>query len=318
LDIAVELRPTRRGDRPTDRVTLRGIGPLGLAGRQGSARAPWSIRTLPPFTSRRHLPSRLARLRDMDGRQAIAVRGQGTEFDSLREYVPGDDVRSIDWRATARAADVMVRTWHPERDRSVVLVLDTGRTSAARIGDETRLDLLMDASLLLTALAERAGDRVSVLAHDRITRMEVAGGSGTGQLPALVDALATLEPQLVETDYRGLVSAVLGRFGKRALVVLFVSLDRAAMSEGLLPALPALTSRHTVVVASVRSVDPPAVKQDIDSAYRAAAAAKAATDRAWVASRLARLGVVVIDAEPANVAPKLADTYLDLKASGRL
>ena len=72
----------------------------------------------------------------MDGRQAIAVRAQGTEFDSLREYVPGDDVRSIDWRASARAADVMVRTWRPERDRQVVLVLDTGRTSAVRFGDD--------------------------------------------------------------------------------------------------------------------------------------------------------------------------------------
>ena len=77
-------------------------------------------------TSRKHLPSRLARLRELDGRAAVRVRGQGTEFDSLREYVRGDDVRSIDWRASARSRDVVVRTWQPERDRRVVLVLDTG------------------------------------------------------------------------------------------------------------------------------------------------------------------------------------------------
>ena len=129
------LRPTRRGDRPAARVTVRSVGPLGLAARQGSHDVPWRVRVLPPFTSRRHLPSRLARLRELDGRTAVMVRGQGTEFDSLREYVGGDDVRSIDWRASARAADVMVRTWRPERDRRVLLMLDCGRTAAARVGD---------------------------------------------------------------------------------------------------------------------------------------------------------------------------------------
>ena len=96
---------------------------------------------LPPFLSRKHLPSRLAKLREIDGLLPTLIRGQGTEFDSLREYVVGDDVRSIDWRATARRADVMVRTWRPERDRRVVIVLDTGRTAAGRVGvDPTAAD----------------------------------------------------------------------------------------------------------------------------------------------------------------------------------
>src|SRR5207248_11426109 len=132
---------------------------------QGSHSAPGTVRARPPFHSRRHLPARLARLRELDGRQAVRVRGQGTEFDSLREYVVGDDVRSIDWRASARAADVMVRTWRPERDRHLVLVLDTGRTSAGRVGDTPRLDAAMDAALLLAVLASRAGDRVDLIAY---------------------------------------------------------------------------------------------------------------------------------------------------------
>ena len=327
LDVAVQ--PGRRGDRPTDRVTLRSLGPLGLAGRQRSVTADWSVRTLPPFSSRRHLPSRLARLRDMDGRQAIAVRAQGTEFDSLREYVPGDDVRSIDWRATARAADVMVRTWRPERDRRVVMVLDTGRTSAVRIGDETRLDILIDAGLLLAALAGRAGDRVDLVAHDRRTRLQVSGGSGPSLLPRLVDGIATLEPELTETDYRGLVSTVLARVRKRALVVLFVALDRPAMEEGLIPAIPALTSRHTVIVASVREPvplpvaenqrgGPGSTSEDAAAAYLSAARARSDLDRAHVATVLARMGVRVVEATPAEIAPMVADAYLDLKAAGRL
>jgi uncharacterized protein (DUF58 family) len=132
--LVVTLTPTRRGDREAQTVTVRAVGPLGIAARQGGHRVPWSVRVLPPFLSRKHLPSRLARLRELEGRHPALIRGQGTEFDSLREYVVGDDVRSIDWRATARRHDVVVRTWRPERDRRVLIVLDTGRTSAGRVG----------------------------------------------------------------------------------------------------------------------------------------------------------------------------------------
>src|SRR5690625_987970 len=109
-------------------------------------------------------------LREMEGAASVQVRGQGTEFDSLREYVPGDDVRSIDWRATARRSEVVVRTWRPERDRRVLIVVDASRTSAARVGDGARLDASIEAALLLGALTSRAGDRVGLLAVDRKQR----------------------------------------------------------------------------------------------------------------------------------------------------
>ena len=123
--LTTRLAPTRRGDRTAAHVTVRSVGPLGLAGRQRRHRVPWSVRVLPPFTSRKFLPEKLARLRELDGAVTLNRRGQGTEFDSLREYVDGDDVRSIDWRATARRGDVVVRTWRPERDRRLVCVLDS-------------------------------------------------------------------------------------------------------------------------------------------------------------------------------------------------
>ena len=100
---------------------------------------------LPPFRSRRHLPEKLSRLRQLDGQHRAQLRGQGSEFDSLREYVIGDDVRSIDWRATARLRDVMIRTWRPERDRQLLIMLDTGRTSAGRLG--SRAGLIHEAHL---------------------------------------------------------------------------------------------------------------------------------------------------------------------------
>ncbi|MGZ4613455.1 MAG: DUF58 domain-containing protein [Kineosporiaceae bacterium] len=315
------LRPTRRGDRPAHRVTVRSVGPLGVAARQGSHDVPWRVRVLPPFTSRRHLPAKLARLRQLDGRSAVMLRGQGTEFDSLREYVVGDDVRSIDWRASARAADVMVRTWRPERDRRILLVLDTGRTSAGRVGDAPRLDAAMDAALLLGALASRAGDRVDLLAFDRRVRARVEGQSAASLLPGLVQAMAPIEPALIETDYAGMVGTILARGSRRSLVVLLTALDPAPVEEGLLPGLGPLVCRHAVLLASVG--DPrvgalAAGRGDAAAVYDAAAAARATLDRRRVGELLERRGVEVVDAPPADLPPALADRYLALKAAGRL
>ncbi|GAA2960675.1 MULTISPECIES: DUF58 domain-containing protein [Streptomyces] len=316
------LRPARRGVRLPDRVTVRSFGPLGLAARQGRHDVPWAVRVLPPFTSRKHLPSRLARLRELDGRTSVLTRGEGTEFDSLRAYVPGDDTRSIDWRATARQSAVAVRTWRPERDRHILIVLDTGRTSAGRVGDVPRLDAAMDAALLLTALAVRAGDRVNLLAYDRRVRAQVRGGAAGGDvLSSVVNAMAPLEPELVETDARGLSTTAMAHAPQRSLIVLLTSLDAAPVEEGLLPVLPQLTRRHTVLVASVADPHVETMARSrgsVDAVYEAAAGTQTQEQRRRTADQLRRHGVTVVDATPNSLAPALADAYLALKAAGRL
>ena len=315
------LRPTRRGDRLPDRVTLRSTGPLGIAARQGRHELPWRVRVQPPFASRRFLPERLARLRQLDGAVAVRARGQGTEFDALRDYVEGDDVRSIDWRATARRSDVVVRTWRPERDRTLLLVLDTSRTSAGRVGDVPRLDAALDAALLLCALASRAGDRVDLLAFDREPRAAVEGVTGSELLPRMVDAMAGLEPALVESDGRRLIGEVLRRTRRRSLVVLFTSLDSAPLEQGLLPQLASLTSRHTVLLAAVgdpRVEAMAAGSGSVEAVYDAAAAERARNERRRLTALLRRRGVEVVDAAPDTFAPAVSDAYLSLKAAGRL
>lgn len=328
--VASRLRPLRRGDQRCAAVTVRSIGPLGLAGRQRSAAIPGEVRVLPPFLSRKHLPSRLARLREIDGMLPVLVRGQGTEFDSLREYVVGDDVRSIDWRATARRSDVVVRTWRPERDRRVVIVLDTGRTSAGRVGVDPiargpggwpRLDWSLDAALLLAALASRAGDHVDFLAHDRVTRAAVFGAARADLLARLVEVMAPLEPALVESDAAAMVAAVRRRVRHRALVVLLTDLNSSALEQGLLPILSQLSSKHQVLIAAVadpRVGELAAGRADAAQVYDAAAAERARNDRRAIASRLRISGVEVVDAAPEELAPALADRYLAMKSSGRL
>ncbi|MGW5878584.1 DUF58 domain-containing protein [Nocardiopsis terrae] len=319
--VRTALTPTRRGDARSAGVTVRSIGPLGLAGRQRTLTAPWTVRTLPPFHSRRHLPGKLSRLRELEGQHTAMVRGQGSEFDSLRDYVPGDDVRSIDWRATARNDGVVVRTWRPERDRRILVVLDTGRTSAGRVGDTPRLDHAMDAALLLTALAGRAGDRVDFMAYDRRVRAQVRASGRGSQVHRVVEAMAPLEAELVESDPAGLVSSVMAQGRARRLVVLLTDLNATSLEEGLLPRLPVLSSRHLLMVAAVK--DPKveemaAERGSTEALYRAASAERTLSERHRISAELRRMGAEVVDATPDRIAPALADAYINLKAQGRL
>lgn len=315
------LTPTRRGERSAAAVTIRSFGPLGVAGRQRTRTAPWTVRVLPAFTSRRLLPEKLTRLRELDGAIATVVRGQGTEFDSLRAYVGGDDPRSIDWRATARRSDVVVRTWRPERDRQVLLVLDSGRIAAGRVEGAPRFEAALDAALLLAALSKHAGDRVGLLSHDQRLRATVDMTKQGDVLPAIMRATAALEPLLVETDDRAIVAQVLRRLRRRSLVVWFTAMEPAAIETGLLPVIGSLVKRHTVVVASVsdpRLDELANDRHDAPSAYAAAAAESARNDRAQIAAALRRRGLLVVSAPPGQFASKVADAYLDLKAAGRL
>lgn len=326
--VRTTLTPTRRGERRAAHVTVRSFGPLRIAARQATIKVAGSIRVLPPFTSRKHLPSRLARLRELDGRTSVMVRGQGTEFDSLREYVRGDDVRSLDWRATARRRDpagggvkLVVRTWRPERDRRVVLVVDSGRTSAARIADEPRIDTAFEASLLLAALASRAGDRVDLLIHDRRVRGRVQGAVGSDLLARMVDTMAPIEPELIESDWSAAPTLVRQVTTQRSLVVLLTSVETPGAARGLLSVLPQLAQKHTVVVASVADPEVFAAtreRRDRGEVYRAAAAERAQLDAARVAAAVRMSGADVVSAPPADLPPALADHYLALKAAGRL
>jgi uncharacterized protein (DUF58 family) len=321
ITLTTTLAPQRRGDAEAGKVTVRSIGPLGLAARQGSHLVPWSVRVLPPFLSRKHLPEKLAQLRQLDGQRRSLLRGQGSEFDSLREYVLGDDVRSIDWRSSARRTEVMVRTWRPERDRRIVIVLDTGRTSAGRVGGIPRLDTSMDAALLLAALASRAGDRIDLIAVDRRVRARVVGAGRSELLSALTDAMAVLDAELIESDAGVMAAAVLAIARQRCLVVLLTDLNPAAIEEGLLPRVHALASRHRLLVAAVadpRLEQMASARGDTAAVYDAAAAERASAERARVSAVLRRRGVDVVDAPPERLPSALADAYLSLKATGRL
>ena len=335
-ELRVHLAPARRGELSSEHLTIRSVGPLGLAGRQVVHRQAHSQQVLPQFRSRKHLPSKLQRLRELDGATAVQLRGAGTEFDSLRDYVRGDDVRSIDWRATARRQDaagqhLVVRTWRPERDRRVILCLDASRTSAARVGAsgeagedaqaEPRLDAGIEASLLLGALAAQAGDRVDFLAFHRGTVARASSAERGEFLHVLSKAASGVDPVLVEADFSQLPAEIAAVSTQKALVVLLTAVDSPSLQEGLLPVLPSLSAKHHVLVASVRD---PELKQaaarrdSVADVYQAAAAERALLETEAVANELAGMGVEVLQEVPDALAPALADAYIRLKATGKL
>lgn len=319
--LRTSLTPVRRGDRTAGPVTVRLFGPLGLAGHQFQRVVPARVRALPPFRSERLLRGKVKRLQQLEGRNPADLRGQGTEFDSFREYVPGDDVRTIDWRATARATDVLVRTWRPERNRHLLMVLDTGRISAARVGAGTRLDGAVEAALLLGSLAAAGGDSVDLFAYDREVRAEVRTGLGRGVQAKLMHALAGVTPALVDTDSEGLIRAAVHRARRRSLVVWFTGLDSAAVTENLLPVLPVLADRHRVLIVSVTDPEIAAAATDHTdprALYRAAAAESRLAEQRVVQESLRQRGVAVIAAPASELPGALADEYLELKQAGTL
>lgn len=319
--ISLSLVPRRRGELRSEFIAVRSGGPLGIAGRTGLIRNAGVLRVLPPFNSRRHLASRVARLKELDGSTSLQVRGQGTEFDSLREYVRGDDVRSIDWRATARSTATMLRTWRPERDRHVVILIDTGRTSAARVGDATRLDAFIESALLLTALVQRAGDHVHVIMFDRVVRARVSGVDGPRLLPTLVDAIAPVEPQLIDTNWDAAFAEIRTLTTRPSLVVIMSAQDSPDSSRAFLGSLSPVAKRSAVIIASATDSALDEISRTrtvIDEVYRASAAEQTIAEARAVSLAVERAGAEAISETPEALPPRVADRYLELKKLGRL
>jgi uncharacterized protein (DUF58 family) len=319
----VPLRPTRRGRFEPERLTVRVEGPLGLAARQAERDLPGRIDVHPAFPSRDAVALRLDRDRVAEvGLRAARGRAGGTEFASLREYRQGDEYRRVDWAATARAGTPIVRTYRPERNQSLVLLLDTGRVSAGLVTGVPRLDHGMDAVLALTTAGLRLGDRVGLVAFGGSVLRTVPGSTRPAQLGRTTRAMFELEPELTESDYAGAFAHTVATFRRRALLVLLTDLGSGAVADTLLPALPILLRRHLVVVAGVEDpeVDAPhaALPEHAEDAYRVGARLRLTSARRHAEEALRARGAVVVSGPPDLLAGRLVDHYLEVKAAGRL
>ena len=247
------LLPRRRGDLRAVGVTVRVPGPLGLAVAAGHP----SGAGHGPGAAALRLPQAPARAGWPGCATSTAGRRSGCAARAPSSTRCGStSAATTSGRSTGGPPpgrrDVVVRTWQPERDRRVVLVLDTSRMSAGRVDDVPRLDSAMDAALLLAALAARAGDRVDFLAGDRRVRSRLRSAGGRDVRRHLQEAMADLEPVIAEADWSALAGAVTGLGRRHALVVLLTPWSRPPSRRGCCRCCPTLTRRHRVVLASVR------------------------------------------------------------------
>ena len=318
------MRPSRRGRFPLRDVTVRVEGPLRLVSRQATRALDGGLRVMPAYPSREEVQRRIRVPRVLEvGLRSIRTAGGGTEFDQLRDFRPDDEFRRIDWAATVRLQRPIVKQYRAERNQNVVLLLDNGRVMAGTVGGVPRVEHAMDAVLGVVQTATKLGDRVGMLAFDRQIRSILVPTNGKSQLGRAAEAMYMLEPDYSESAYLAAFNYATARFRRRSLFIVLTDLVEAAVEQALLPAIPIITRRHLVVIAAVQD---PAVQQWAagaahqwpSEAYREAAAVNVLQQRARATARLRAAGALVVDAAPGRLATELVDTYLELKASGRL
>ena len=313
------LTPLRRGRHTLGAVAARTEGPLKLGRWHHSAEAEEEVLVYPdlPAASRLALAVRQGRFR-AQGRLTRGPLGLGTDFESIRDYSPDDDVRQINWRATDRTGRPMSNQYRVEQDREVMLLLDAGRLMSAPLEDRTRLDAAVDAAVSVALVADVVGDRAGVVAFDDRIRRRLPPRRAGGD--AVVRALFDLEPRPVDADYELAFQTVEG--AKRSLIVIFCDLLEEAAARPLVDAVPVLARRHVVIVASVRDPDldaqlatPPATPRDV---YGQAVALDVLAARARVAHGLERAGASVLEAPAGALPAACVRAYLRAKARARL
>jgi uncharacterized protein (DUF58 family) len=319
----LELEPVRRGIGPGGTMDLRILGPLGLAWWQSRIEAPWSATVYPSLKGAwlRALPVQTIRRREA-GLRSVRYRGEGRLFEGLREWVPGDDTRTIDWKATARRGKPIARQYEDERRQQVMLVVDAGRLLTAEVEGVPRLESVVAAALHLAHAAVEHDDNVGLLVFADSIQRYVAPGRGRRALRAVLEGLAAAEGRLVESDYPGAFRYLAGRSRKRALTVLFTDVIDRTASEALVAQSATLRPRHLPLAVTLRdpAMEALAALRPVSpaQAFERAAAEELLGARESALAEMRSRGVMVLDVLPGGASAALVERYHLLKRKGML
>jgi uncharacterized protein (DUF58 family) len=321
--VAYHLTPHYRGEARFEDVFLRVEGRFGLTARDYRLPAREIAPVYPNLLQMREydLLRHRGRLQQMGFRQ-LRLRGQGTEFESLREYTPDDEFRRIDWKATARRGKPIVRDYQTERSQNVILMLDAGRNMLAEVEGKRKFDAVLNTALMLAYVAAQMDDKVGALVFADEIDLFAPPQRGRAQVGKLVEALHDAQPRMVESDYLYATTYLAKRWRKRSLIALFTDLIDPDASRMVLHALGTLARQHLCVAITVSdprlhawSQQTPSVPAEL---YRRAVALQTLNDRLAAMRTLERMGVHCIDAEPDTLVPNLVNYYLQVKARGGL
>jgi len=319
--LTYHVTPPRRGDFAFGAITLRVTGSYGLVRRQVRVGAEQPVKVYPRLTEIREHELALRKERRLEtGVHMARLRGVGLEFESLRDYLPGDELRRVDWKATARHGELLTREYEVERSQHIVLCLDLGRTMASRLGLLTKVDHAVNAAALLAYVAAGLGDWVGLYSFG-----EAPAGftpPRKHQFSQVLDSLYGLQPQAAESDYYQAFVDISHRLRKRALVVLFTDLPDADSSARLLRHVRLLTRRHLVLCAALSDYELHALSRRSPRGprdlYERTVATALLADRERALAALRETGAIALDATPTNLSIEVLNRYLKIKAQSAL
>jgi len=317
----VTLNPRHRGKGQGGTLSLRMLAPWGLAWRQATKQLSWQPTVYPNLVgaSMRSLPTQAQRRREA-GFRNVRRLGEGRAFESLKEWVPGEDTRTIDWKATARRGKVMARQYEDERRQQVLIVIDAGRMLTAEVEGEPRLESVVRAALHLAHSAVDHDDNIGLMVFADEVQQFVPPARGRRALRAVLDALASIEGKLVEPNYPAAFAYLASRNRKRALTVLFTDVIDRTASESLVAQVGTLRPRHLPLAVALRdpALEKLAVRRPatVGVAYERAAAEDLLQAREEALADMRRRGVLVLDVPPNGASEAVVEQYNRLKRRG--
>lgn len=319
----LEVRPVRRGKGRGGVIDLRILGPWGLAWRQHRLELPWDATVYPSLigASIRALPTQATRRREA-GFRNIRRLGEGRAFETLKEWVPGDDTRTIDWKATARRGKVMSRQYEDERRQQVLLVIDAGRAMTAESEGVSRLESVINAALQLAHSVVEHDDNVGLMVFADEVQTFILPSRGRRALRAVLDGLAGVEGRVVEPNYPSAFSQLAARNRKRALTVVFTDVIDRTASEALVAQVGSLRPRHLPLAVTLRdpALDALSARRPAtnEQAFERAAAEELLMAREEALTDMRRKGVLILDVSPQRAAEAVVEQYSQLKRRGLL
>lgn len=322
-DLRFPLDASRRGEAGIERVWIRYTSPLGLWRWTRVFPLETKVRVLPSLTLVHRAALRFFNEREFrTGLKIERYRGDGTEFDSLKEFLVGEDSRAIDWKASARHRKLMGRQFRAERNHQIVVAVDTGHLMAEPIGGMPRLDHALAAGLLLAWVCLTNGDRVGIFTFDARIGPGIQPVGGVGSMKLLTRMTSAVRYSPEETNFTLGLMTLAQRVHRRSLIVLLTDFVDTVTAELMMENIARIGKRHLVVFVSIRdpllgrlAAEPPS---GVDALGRALVAQRLMRNRAIVLRKLARMGVQALDLEPDRIGPEMINRYLDIKRRERV
>jgi uncharacterized protein (DUF58 family) len=322
-EFSYSLTPPRRGRYEFGRCAVRYLSRLGLVWSQGYLGTSESVKVYPNMRRAREIELKALGAQSFLAVQRRAVRrGEGREFESMRDYVLGDELRHISWTTTARRSKLTTRQYQIERDQTVVIAIDGGRLMTGRIGGETKFDTAVHASLALMSACARAGDNAGLMVFGRRVKKFLPPKRGLEHIDAVLEALHDLEPELIEPSYARAFQYISSNVKKRSFVVILTDVVDKESSKELITSLKLLRPRHLPLVATIGDRDlnlaVSSKPENIKDVFTQSAAEEIIHQRESALRTVESIGGLALDVTTQTLGPRLLETYLKVKERGLL